>query len=699
MTQSPASRPDASQEVELPIGGMTCAACARTVEKQLANSPGVEKANVNFATRTASVWYNPAETRVESLIAAVEDVGYQVPEQPQELAEESEARDLRKRLLIGAVFAIPVAVLGMMERAPVAQFVLTLPVVFYSGSIFLRDAWTALRHRSANMNTLIALSVSAAFLYSTYAIATGQKDVYFEAAAVIVVLILLGRMLEARARGRASDAIRRLMHLQPATAHVVRAGTEVEVPLTEVAVGDLVIVRPGERVPVDGVVRDGASEIDESMLTGESLPVSKAAGAQVFGGTVNGTGALRFEATKVGRDTALAQIVDLVKRAQGSKAPVAHLADVVSGYFTVAVLVIALATFAAWLFFAPVGTAVINAVAVLIVACPCALGLATPTAIMAGTGRGAERGILIKGGESLETAAAIDTVVFDKTGTITTGHPVVKSIRALNGYSEENIVRLAAAVERWSEHPVARAIMARAGDAALESATDFRAIPGKGAEGVVDGKRISVGSSPDGAVALDVDGARAGEFLIADAVKPEAAEAIARLRAMGVEVWMITGDHASVAREIAREAGIDEARVLAEVRPEMKDREVARLRAEGKKVAMVGDGINDAPALARADVGIAIGTGTDVAIETAGVILMSGDLRGVPDALSLARSTMRVIRQNLFWAFAYNAIAIPIAAGALYPITGWMLSPMIASGAMALSSVSVVTNSLRLRKA
>jgi Cu+-exporting ATPase len=401
----------------------------------------------------------------------------------------------------------------------------------------------------------------------------------------------------------------------------------------------------------------------------------------------------------VGRDTALAQIIDLVKRAQGSKAPVARLADIVSGYFTVAVLLIALVTFAAWLFFAPAGTAVINAVAVLIVACPCALGLATPTAIMAGTGRGAERGILIKGGESLETAAAIDTVVFDKTGTITSGHPVVKSIRALNGYSEEKIVRLAAAVERWSEHPAARAIMARAGDAALESATDFRAIPGQGAEGVVDGKRISVGSSPDGAVALDVDGARAGEFVVADAVKPEAAEAIARLRAMGVEVWMITGDHPSVAREIAREAGIEESHVLAEVRPEMKEREVARLRAEGKRVAMVGDGINDAPALARADVGIAIGTGTDVAIETAGIILMRGDLRGVPDALSLARRTMRVVRQNLFWAFAYNVVAIPIAAGTLYSITGWMLSPMIASGAMALSSVSVVTNSLRLKKA
>jgi Cu+-exporting ATPase len=694
VTQTPAS-----QEVELPIGGMTCAACARTVERQLSGSPGVSKASVNFATRTASVWYNPTETRVESLIAAVEDVGYQVPDQPQELAEESEARDLRKRLVVGAAFAIPVVVLGMMERAPVLQFALTLPVLFYSGWIFLRDAWTALRHRSANMNTLIALSISAAFLYSTYATAARQHDVYFEPAAVIVVLILLGRMLEARARGKASDAIRHLIHLQPATARVVRQGAEVEVPLAEVAAGDLVIVRPGERVPVDGVVRDGASEIDESMLTGESLPIAKAIGAQVFSGTVNGTGALRFEATKVGRDTALAQIVELVRRAQGSKAPVARLADIVSGYFTVAVLLIALATFAAWLFFAPVGTAVINAVAVLIVACPCALGLATPTAIMAGTGRGAERGILIKGGEPLETAAAIDTVVFDKTGTITTGHPVVKTIRAFDGYGEAEVLGLAAAVERWSEHPVAHAIMARAGNATLASATDFRAIPGKGAEGIVAGRRIAVGSSASGAIALDIDGKHAGEFTIADAVKPEAAEAIAKLQAMGIEVWMITGDHAPVAHEIAREAGIAESRVLAEVLPDMKEREIARLRSEGKHVAMVGDGINDAPALARADVGIAIGTGTDVAIETAGIILMRGDLRGVPDALWLARRTMRVIRQNLFWAFAYNVVAIPIAAGALYSITGGMLSPMIASAAMALSSVSVVTNSLRLRRA
>jgi P-type Cu+ transporter len=692
-----------AEEVELPIGGMTCAACARTVERQLASSPGVEKASVNFATKIASVSYNPAQTRVEDLVAAVEEVGYEVPREPQEIAEAAEARELRRRLIVGSVFAIPVFILGMIERAPVVQFLFTLPVLFYAGRAFFGDAWMALTHRSANMNTLIALGTGAAFLYSVWAVFTGGKDVYFEAAAVIVVLILLGRMLEARATGRASDAIRHLMNLQPSTARVIRDEIEREIPLADVRAGDLVVVRPGERVPVDGLVRDGASEIDESLLTGESLPVSKSAGAEVFAGTTNGTGAFRFEVKKVGRDTALARIIDLVKRAQGSKAPVARLADVVSGYFTVAVLVIAVLTFGIWLFFAPVGIAVVNAVAVLIIACPCAMGLATPTAIMAGTGRGAERGILIKGGEPLETAARIDTVVLDKTGTITTGKPVVKRVRALNGYSEEALVRLAAAVERWSEHPVAHAIVNRAAalhqeGLAPEASTGFRAIPGKGAEAMVAEKRVFVGRGEQGAVAVDVDGVRSGEFDIVDEVKPEARAAIGRLRSMGIEVWMITGDNRRVALEIAREVGIDESHVLAEVLPEAKEREVARLKSEGRRVAMVGDGINDAPALARADVGMAIGTGTDVAIDAAGIILMRGDLSGVPDALALARQTLRIIRQNLGWAFGYNALGIPIAAGVLFPLTGWMLSPMIASAAMALSSVSVVMNSLRLRR-
>lgn len=687
-----------TEQAELPIGGMTCAACARTVELRLTHAPGVEKASVNFATRTASVSFDPEQTDLDHLVAAVEEVGYEVPQLPQEIAEAAARRDLRKRLIVGAIFAVPVFILGMLERAPLAQFVLTLPVLFYAGLGFFRDAWNAAKHRSANMNTLIALGTGASFLYSAWVLAAGGTEVYFEAAAVIVVLILVGRMLEARATGKASDAIRHLMNLQPATARVIRDDAEREIPLAEIRKGDIIVVRPGDRVAVDGVLREGSSEIDESMLTGESLPVAKVVGSNVFGGTMNGTGAFRFEATKIGRETALAQIIELVKRAQGSKAPVARIADVVSGYFTMAVLAVALVTFAVWLFFAPPGPALVNAVAVLIIACPCAMGLATPTAIMAGTGRGAEIGILFKDGEVLETAARVDTVVLDKTGTITTGKPVVRAVQAFKGFSENEIVRMAASVERWSEHPLAHAIVAYANGAALESATDFRALPGRGAEAMIGGRRVFAGRGEGGAIAVDIDGDRAGVFEIADEPKPEAAEAIRRLRAMHNDVWMITGDHARVSQEIARRTGIEAAHVLAEVSPRDKEREVARLRSAGKRVAMVGDGINDAPALARADVGIAIGTGTDVAIGAAGVIIMRGDLRSVPEALALARQTLRVIRQNLFWAFGYNVIGIPIAAGVLYPFTGWMLSPMIASAAMALSSVSVVTNSLRLRR-
>jgi Cu+-exporting ATPase len=687
------------RQIELPIGGMTCAACARTVEKQLGVTEGVEKASVNFATRSALVTFDPARTRVEKLVAAVEDVGYEVPVGSQEMAEQAEARDVRRRLMVGAVFALPVFVLGMLERFPLVQLVLTVPVLVYSGLPFFRDAWTALRHGSANMNTLIALGTGAAFFYSVWVLANAGTGVYFESSAVIVVLILLGRWLEARARGRASDAIHRLMNLQPATARVVRNWEEQVVPIGAVQLGDTVEVRPGERVPVDGVVGEGGGEVDESMLTGESMPVEKAIGSPVYGGTLNGTGAFRFRATQVGSGTALARIVELVKRAQGSKAPVARMADVVSGYFTVAVIVMAAITFGVWMVYAPMGTALVNAVAVLIIACPCAMGLATPTAIMAGTGRGAERGILIKGGAALELAARVNTVILDKTGTITTGKLRVVRTRALRGFGEREITRMAAAVERWSEHPVARAIVESAGSGELQKATEFRAIPGRGAEGIVGGRKVFAGRGDGGMIAVDVDGLRAGEFQIADQVKPEAHEAVKRLQAMGIEVWMITGDHERVAKEVALQVGIDPSRVLAEVMPADKDGEVARLRLKGKRVAMVGDGINDAPALARADVGIAIGTGTDVAMETAGIILMNGNLMGVPDALKLARRTMRVIQQNLFWAFGYNAIGIPLAAGLLYPWTGWMLSPMIASAAMAMSSVSVVTNSLRLRKA
>ncbi len=672
-------------DVELPIGGMTCTACARTVERTLTHTPGVQQASVNFATHTAYVRYDSANTRVETLIAAVEDVGYDVPLGSQELAEKAEARQLRRRVITGAIFATPVFILGMAERLPHIQFLLTIPVLAYSGFSFYRDAWTALRHRSANMNTLIALGTGAAFLYSTWALATRSSDVYFEAAAVIVVLVLLGRLLEARARGNASSAIRKLLALQPATARVLRDGQETEIPLADLHIGDEIIIRPGERIPVDGVIREGAGEVDESMLTGESLPVAKSPGAEVFGGTLNGVGAFRFEARKIGRDTALARIVELVKRAQGSKAPVSRLADVVSGYFTLGVLAVALITFVVWLTMAPLSGALIHAVAVLIIACPCAMGLATPTAMMAGTGNGATRGILFKGGESLEAAARTDTVVLDKTGTITTGKPRVTAVRA----REPNMLQLAAAVEQWSEHPVAHAIRNHAGGTPLPSSA-FRAIPGQGADAIVEGRAIRVGRGDQGTIAVDADGIRIGEIEIADELKPGANEAIRSLNKLGIDVWMITGDHKRIALEVAREAGIEESHVLAEVLPERKQAEVSRLRSERRRVAMVGDGINDAPALAAADVGIAIGTGTDIAIEAGGVILMRGDLRGVPESLTLARRTLRIIRQNLFWALAYNAVGIPLAASG-------KLSPMIASAAMALSSVSVVTNSLRLR--
>jgi len=680
-----------TEEIELPIGGMTCAACARTVEKQLGSTEGVEKASVNFATHTASVRFDGAKTKVEKLIAAVEDVGYEVPVEPRELVEAAEAKDLRRRLLTALTFAIPVFVLGMSEHAPWVQFALTLPVLGYSGWPFYRDAFTAARHASANMNTLIAVGTGAAFLYSTWVLLSGGHEVYFEAAAVITVLILLGRMLEARASGRASGAIRALINLQPPTARVVREGKETEIPIADVRAKDSVLVRPGERIPVDGTVLEGASDIDESMLTGESLPVAKKPGSTVFAGTMNASGAFRFEATRVGKTTALAGIVELVKKAQGSKAPIARMADVVSGWFTLAVLAIAAVTFAIWLVFAPVSIALVHAVAVLIIACPCALGLATPTAIMAGTGRGAQRGILIRGGEVLERAAAIDTVVLDKTGTLTTG-----KIRVTEAHAKPEVVRWAAAVERWSEHPIAKAIVAYAGDS--PKASDFKSIAGQGAEGIVEGKKIFVGRGDAGSIAVSVDGVAAGGFEIADTIRPEAAPAIRKLHDMGIAVWMITGDHRTVALKIAKEAAIDEANVIAETMPADKEREIVKLHEAGHKVAMVGDGVNDAPALARADTGIAIGAGTDVAIEAGGIVLMRADLTGVPEALQLARRTMRVIRENLFWAFGYNVIGIPIAAGLLYPWTGWTLSPMIASAAMALSSVSVVTNSLRLRK-
>jgi Cu+-exporting ATPase len=575
----------------------------------------------------------------------------------------------------------------MAHTAPWLQLALTLPVVFYAGAPFYRAAWSALRHAGANMNSLIALGTGAAFLYSLYETFRGSHAVYYEAAASIIALILLGRTLEARARAKASEAIRRMMDLQPPTARVLRQGAEVETPVAAVLPGDTVVVRPGERIPVDGTVLAGDSAVDESMLTGESLPVDKREGAAVFAGTVNRSGSFRYEAKKVGRGTVLQQMIALVKQAQGSRAPVARLADVVSGYFTLGVLAAAVVTFGAWLFFAPFATAMQNAVAVLIIACPCALGLATPTAIMVGTGRGAEHGILIKGGEALEMAHKIGVIVLDKTGTLTRGKPRVVNVTAAEGWAEADVLRLAASAERYSEHPLGRAIVEAAGERgmALEDAGEFSALTGLGVRARVSG-RVVVVAKPGATVT--VDGVTAGEIEIADTIKPEAADAVKRLRQMGLEVWMITGDHRAAAEAVAREAGIDN--VLAGVMPGEKVAAVKKLQAGGKRVAMVGDGINDAPALAQADLGIAMATGTGAAMEAGAITLMRGDLNGVADAIELSRRTMRIIRQNLFWAFAYNTVGIPVAALGL-------LSPMLASAAMAASSVSVVTNSLRLR--
>ena len=744
---------------DLSVKGMHCAACAARVEKALKEMPGVQDAAVNLLAERAAVTYAPGEVEPEDLVAAVDQTGYEGrlldveagvvgPDAEEEAAEpgapSSEVQDLRRRFTVAAALTVPVLIMGMGPHLGLfpmrlaeqpwwnwVQCALTTPVLFWAGSGFFTGAWAAMRQRASDMNTLIAIGTLAAYLASlavtlapnTFA-ARGLGGVYYETAAVIVTLILMGRLLEARARRATGDAIRALLGLQPRTARVQRDGQEQDIPIAEVRVGDCLLVRPGEKVPVDGVVASGHSWVDESMLTGESAPVEKREGDPVTGATLNQRGAFTMEARRVGKDTALAQIVRLVEQAQASRAPIQRLADVVTGYFVPVVLLIAVLTFLGWLVFGPQPRllhALLAFVSVLIIACPCALGLATPTAVMVGTGRGAQFGVLIKDAEALETLSRVTMVVLDKTGTITEGKPSLTDVTVLPDVDAGELLRAAASVERASEHPVAAAIVAgaQARGLALREAAAFQAISGRGVKGQVEGYPVLVGSglllrergievpvvlaqeverlsglgrTP---VFVAVGGQALGVLGVADALKPGVAQAVARLTARGVQVAMLTGDNRHAAEAVARQAGIE--RVLAEALPEQKAEEVQRLQAEGQVVAMAGDGINDAPALAQADVGIAIGTGTDIALEAADVVLMRGDLDGVGDALALSRATMRTIRQNLGFAFGYNTLGIPIAAGALYPLTGWLLSPMVAAAAMVLSSVSVVTNALRLR--
>jgi Cu+-exporting ATPase len=741
-----------TQKSVLAISGMTCASCVNRVQKALRHTPGVIEATVNFATEKASVEFLADQVTAGDLGRAVSAIGYKAVDAEkgndadrEKASRELEFKKLKQKFITGVILVAPLFIMvhwdklglaGVFPLSRQANFILQLilqtPVQFWVGLQFYKGAIAAARHRTSDMNTLIAVGTSAAFLYSVLATffpwlfaAEGlAPKVYFDTAGAIIVLILLGRLLEARAKGQTSEAIKKLIGLQAKTATILVNGEQHDVPVDEVLIGDIVVVKPGEKIPVDGVVIEGHSSVDESMVTGESIPVEKSVGHEVVGATINKTGAFRFKATKVGKNTMLAQIIKMVEEAQGSKPPIARLADIIASYFVPAVILTAIATFTIWFFFGPAPAltyAVLNFVAVMIIACPCALGLATPTSIMVGTGKGAEHGVLIRGGEALETAHKINAIVLDKTGTITRGEPVVTDILTAEGYHEKEILYLAASAERGSEHPLGEAIVnkAREDEISLVDPDVFSAVPGHGIEATVAGKELLLGNtrlmteknvdfknmahlsdnlSNAGKTPMwvAVDGRIAGLIAVADTIKKNSRAAVKALQLLGLQVIMITGDNRQTAEAIAIQSGVDS--VLADVLPEGKAREVKKLQDKGKKVAMVGDGINDAPALARADVGIAIGTGTDVAMESSDITLISGDLTGVVTAIALSKATIRNIKQNLFWAFAYNTVLIPVAAGVLFPFFGILLNPIFAAAAMGLSSVTVVTNALRLRR-
>jgi len=737
------------------ISGMTCAACATRIEKVVGRLDGVSQASVNLATEKLTVEYDPQKTRLSAIKQVIEKIGYKALDiekkaavDEDKLRKEKEIRTLWTKFIISAVFALPLLYIAMAPMIPwvslplpgflepmkfpltyaLTQIALVVPIII-AGNKFYTVGFKALIQRSPNMDSLIAIGTTAAVtysLYSTYHISTGDmhavEGLYFETAGVIITLILLGKSLEAVSKGRTSEAIKKLMGLAPKTAIIIQDGKEIEIPIDEVEIGDVILVKPGEKIPVDGEVIDGHTAIDESMLTGESIPVDKKAGDKVYAASINTNGMIRFRATRVGGDTALAQIIKLVEDAQGSKAPIAKMADIVSGYFVPAVVVIAILAFAGWLIGGQ--TLVFSLtifISILVIACPCALGLATPTAIMVGTGKGAEYGILIKGGEALETTHKINTIVFDKTGTITEGKPEVTDIITAAGISRERLLQIAASGEKGSEHPLGNAIVRAAEKENLEflPVERFEAIPGHGIEVAIEGMNVLIGNRKlmdDRDITLGeldsqsdrladegktpmyiaVNNKISGIIAVADVVKESSAKAIKKLQSMGIEVAMITGDNRKTAESIAKQVGIN--RVLAEVLPQDKSNEVKKLQAEGKKVAMVGDGINDAPALVQADIGIAIGSGTDVAMESADIVLMKSDLMDVPTAIHLSKSTIRNIKQNLFWAFGYNVAGIPIAAGILHIFGGPLLNPMFAAAAMSLSSVSVLTNALRLKR-